>query len=86
MAVKKITKRWLLNSLGVILVILMALEIVIAFSIKDYYYGSVEKVIYSQSETVSGLLSKYYSEGTGDYEDYFRGIVTSFEKRNIMDG
>ena len=85
MAVKKITKRWLLNSLGVILVILMALEIVIAFSIKDYYYGSVEKVIYSQSETVSGLLSKYYSEGTGDYEDYFRGIVTSFEKRNIME-
>ena len=85
MAVKKITKRWLLNSLGVILVILIALEIVIAFSIKDYYYGSVEKVVYSQSETVSGLLSKYYSEGTGDYEDYFRGIVTSFEKRNIME-
>ena len=85
MAVKKITKRWLFNSLGVILVILIALEIVIALSIRDYYYGSVEKVIYSQSETVSGLLSKYYSEGTGDYEDYFRGIVTSFEKRNMME-
>ncbi|MBQ3531322.1 MAG: HAMP domain-containing histidine kinase [Oscillospiraceae bacterium] len=85
MAVKKITKRWLFNSLGVILVILVALEVVIAFSIKDYYYGSVERVVYSQSETISGLLSKYYSEGTGDYEDYFRGIVTSFEKRNIME-
>ena len=85
MAVKKITKRWLFNSLGVILVILIAFEVVIAFSIKDYYYGSVERVVYSQSETVSGLLSKYYSEGTGDYEEYFRGIVTSFEKRNIME-
>ena len=85
MAVKKITKRWLFNSLGVILVILIALEIVIAFSIKNYYYESVEKIISSQTETVSGLLSKYYSEGTGDYEDYFRGIVTSFEKRNMME-
>lgn len=85
MAVKKITKRWLFNSLGVILVILIAFEVVIAFSIKNYYYGSVERVVYSQSETISGLLSKYYSEGTGDYEDYFRGIVTSFEKRNIME-
>ena len=85
MAVKKITKRWLFNSLGVILVILIALEIVIAFSIKNYYYESVEKIINSQSETVSGLLSKYSSEGTGDYEDYFRGIVTSFEKRNTME-
>ncbi|MBQ6877228.1 MAG: HAMP domain-containing histidine kinase [Oscillospiraceae bacterium] len=85
MAVKKITKRWIFNSFGVILVILIALEMVISFSIKDYYYGSAERVVYSQAETVSGLLSKYYSEGTGDYEDYFRGIVTSFEKRNIME-
>ena len=54
MAVKKITKRWLFNSLGVILVILIALEVVIAFSVKDYYYGSVERVVYSQAETVSG--------------------------------
>lgn len=85
MAVKKITKRWLFNSLGVILVILLALEVVIAFSVKDYYYGSVERVVYSQAETVSGLLSKQYSEGSGNYEDYFRKIVTSFEKRNIME-
>lgn len=85
MAVKKITKRWLFNSLGVILVILIALEVVIAFSVKDYYYGSVERVVYSQAETVSGLLSKNHSEGRGNYEDYFRGIVTSFEKRNIME-
>ncbi len=85
MAVKKITRRWIFNSFGVILVILIALEMVIAFSIKDYYYGSAERVLYSQAETVSGLLSKYHSEGTGDYEDYFRGIVTSFEKRNIME-
>ena len=61
MAVKKITKRWLFNSLGVILVILIALEVVVAVSVKDYYYGSVERVVYSQAETVSGLLSKQYS-------------------------
>ncbi len=85
MAVKKITKRWLFNSLGVILVILIALEAVIAFSVKNYYYESVERVVYSQAETISGLLSKYHSEGEGDYEGYFRSIVTSFEKRNIME-
>ncbi|MBR5872521.1 MAG: HAMP domain-containing histidine kinase [Oscillospiraceae bacterium] len=85
MAVKKITRRWLFNSLGVILVILIALEVVIAFSVKDYYYGSVERVVTSQTETIFGLLSKYNSEGTGDYEEYFGGIVTSFEKRNIME-
>lgn len=85
MAVKKITKRWIFNSLGVIFVILIALELVISFYIKDYYYGSVERVVDSQAETISGLLSKYHSEESGDYEDFFRGIVTSFEKRDIME-
>ena len=85
MAVKKITKRWIFNSLGVIFVILIALELVISFYIKDYYYGSVERVMDSQAETISGLLSKNYSEEYGDYEDFFRGIITAFEKRNIME-
>ncbi len=82
---KKITTRWLFNSLGVILVILISLEIAIGFSIKNYFYESVERIMVSQSETVSGLLSKYSMEENGDYEAYFRGIVTSFEKRNMME-
>ena len=85
MAVKKITKRWLFNNFGVILVILVALVIVVSVAVKNYYYGNVERKIYSQAETISGLLAKYNSEGTGDYEDYFRSLVTSFEERNTME-
>ena len=83
--VKKITARWIFNSLGVILVILISLEFALGFSIKNYFYESVERVMTSQAETVSGLLSKYSMEENGDYESYFRGIVTTFEKRNIME-
>ncbi|MBQ4118329.1 MAG: HAMP domain-containing histidine kinase [Oscillospiraceae bacterium] len=82
---KKITARWIFNNLGVILVILISLEIALGFSIKNYFYESVERVMLSQAETVSGLLSKYTLEENGDYEAYFRGIVTSFEKRNMME-
>lgn len=82
---KKITARWLVNSLGVIIVILISLEIAVAFSIKNYYYEGVERVMTAQSETVSGLLSKYSREGKGDYEEYFHSLVTSFEKRNMME-
>ncbi len=85
MAVKKITRRWIFNSLGVILVILIALEVAIAVSVKEYYYGSVERVVLSQAETISGLLSKYSAEGTGDYDTYFRSIVATFDKKNIME-
>ena len=83
--VKKITKRWIINSLGVILVILISLGVALSVSIKNYFYESVERVMLSQAETVSGLLSKYSMEENGDYESYFRGIVTTFEKRNMME-
>ena len=53
---RKITARWLFNSLGVILVILISLEVAIGVSIKNYFYESVERVMVSQSETISGLL------------------------------
>ena len=85
MAVKKITKRWLFNSFGVILVILIALEITISVSVKNYYYSMAERIVKAQSETISGLLSKYSSEGEGDYETYFRNIVASFDQKDKME-
>lgn len=85
MAVKKITKRWMANSLGVILIVLVALEILISVAIKNYYYGSVQKAVEAQSETISGLLNKYASEGTGDYGTYFRSIVASFGEKDKME-
>lgn len=85
MAVKKITKRWIFNSFGAILVILIALEIAIAVSVKNYYYSSVRRIVSAQAETISGLLSEYSTGGEGDYESYFRSLVASFDKRNIME-
>lgn len=85
MPVKKITRRWIVNSLGVILVILIALEVVISVSIKNYYYDSAERIVLAQSETISGLLSKYSAENSGDYENYFRSLVASFNKKNRME-
>ena len=85
MAVKKITRRWLFNSLGVIIVILIALEIFISVSVKNYYYGSVERIVKAQSETISGLLSKYSVEGEGEYESYMKSLVSSFENKNLME-
>ena len=85
MAVKKITRRWLINSLGVILVILIALEIAISVSVKNYYYSSARRIVMAQAETISGLLSKYSVEGEGDYEAYFQSLVSSFDKKDTME-
>ena len=50
MAKRKITKRWLLNSFGIILLILIAIEILSAYGLKSYYYSGVRQTVVSRAD------------------------------------
>ena len=39
MAVKKITKRWLINSFSVVLISVAAMVVAISISVRSYYYN-----------------------------------------------
>lgn len=49
--VEGITKRWLINIIGVIVIIFVAIFILASFSIKTYYYNSVESIVNSGAST-----------------------------------
>ncbi|MEI3579643.1 MAG: hypothetical protein V8Q30_06565 [Acutalibacteraceae bacterium] len=49
MAMKKITRRWLVNGLGVIFVILLGVMIAFSFGVRSFYYSSVQQIIISRS-------------------------------------
>lgn len=59
MAVKKITKRWLFNSFGVIVVIILVVEIIFAIGISNYYYNSVRMALSSRADNVSSRFRQY---------------------------
>ena len=86
MAVKKITKRWLFNSLGVILVILIALEFVIAFSVKDYYYGSVERIGQGSFVALTGLNIINIPEGVLSIGDTAFSYCRQLQSIEIPEG
>ena len=67
MAKRKITKRWLLNSFGIILLILIAIEILSAYGLKSYYYSGVRQTVVSRADLVDGLLKKYAQDASADY-------------------
>ena len=62
MQIKGITKRWLINSLGLILIILVVLILSFAFVVQNYYYNGIQSTIQGH---VSGI-SSYFS---GSLED-----------------
>ena len=55
MAVRRITRRWLINSFGVILVILAGLVIVGSFTVREYYYSLVRQALESRMTTLSEI-------------------------------
>ncbi|HIS70214.1 MAG TPA: HAMP domain-containing histidine kinase [Candidatus Gallacutalibacter stercoravium] len=54
---KGITKRWLLNSLGLILLILIALVICFAYAVRNYYYNGIQQAINGQASGLTGTFS-----------------------------
>ncbi|MDE5995913.1 MAG: hypothetical protein K2G56_03250, partial [Eubacterium sp.] len=48
-----ITKRWLTNIVSVILAVLVVVFIIAVFSIKAYYYNSVESILNSGASTAA---------------------------------
>ena len=85
MAVNRITKRWLLNSFGIILFILIAIVIVSSFAIRTYFYNSVQQEINSRSNVISTLLENASIDSSSDFSTEVRSIVEDFEYKNIME-
>ena len=85
MAVKKITKRWLFNKLGVILVILIALEIGFAFGIRAFYYNNVQAAIMTQANIVVSQLNAYAEDSSAVFSEQVRSLVENFQERNRME-
>ena len=67
MAVKKITRRWFFNSMAVILVILLAIEIVFAVGIQGYYYNGVEQILTTRATAMGNLLETYARDSATDF-------------------
>ncbi|WP_312640968.1 HAMP domain-containing sensor histidine kinase [Hydrogenoanaerobacterium sp.] len=82
---KRITKRWLLNSFGVILIILLAIEIISAVGIRSFYYNSVRSAINSRASVMSGSLVRYSEDITVDYQAEVRNLVENFEDKEKME-
>ena len=56
MVVKGITKRWLLNSLGVILILIIALVFSLSFAIQNYIYYGIQQAINGRAGEITNVF------------------------------
>ena len=82
---KGITKRWMLNTLSVILTIIISLVVCLIFIVTYLFQSSVEQSLASTCSELSLVFSGYTSDSSTNFTSSARDYVENFEKKEQME-
>lgn len=85
MARKSITRRWLVNGLGVIAVLLLLFEVIFGVAVRNYYYQSVTQILAASAERFSGILETSFSQNNFSFEDRAREVAENFSDKERIE-
>jgi len=81
---KGITKRWVLNTLLVVVVVVLFVVFCLSYAVRIYYYHSVSQTLSSASAEFQSVLENYTSDSLA-FASTARGYVENFEGKEKME-
>ena len=82
--VKGITKRWMINTLSVILSIIILIVVILIFSITHLFQSRVEQDLHSASNELSMVFSGFKADNPTDFTSLSRDYIENFDKKEQM--
>ena len=83
--VRGITKRWLLNSLGMIFVTLVAIELGLSIFIHEFFYNGVQQAINNKSASLINVFPGYKEDSEKNFISKVKLYISDFEDKNLME-
>ena len=80
-----ITRRWLVNNLGVISIMLFAVVISGTVFVRSYYYGTARQYLTSRINMISSILQRSYNDPSASFSAEVRSIVESWSEKDKME-
>ncbi|MBE6823018.1 sensor histidine kinase [Caproiciproducens sp. LBM24188] len=80
-----IIKRWLLNSLGVILLILVMLVLTLSLVIQSYVYNGIQQAINGRSGELTNVFADYGRKSAKEFSTAARNYVENFPNKESME-
>lgn len=80
-----ITQRWILNSVGLIFVILLGIVISVSLFIKNYYYNSAKQFMITRMNMISSALQTSYNENPAKFSQDLRKILEDWNEKEKME-
>ena len=82
---KGITRRWLFNGFGIVLVMLVLLELVSFFTLRFYTYRRVEDELFVRADALGGQLARLAEDSSFRMESASRSFVENFVEKETME-
>ena len=80
-----ITRRWLVNNLGVISIMLFAVVISGMVFVRSYYYGTARQYLTSRINMISSILQRSYTDPSASFSAEVRSIVENWNEKDKME-
>lgn len=85
MAKKSITKRWIFNNLGVIVLALIVIELIVIYAVQSYYYNSAKQYLVSKINAVASVLSIHSQDSAANFSAEMRNMLETFNEKDKIE-
>lgn len=85
MAKKSITRRWIFNNLGVVVLALLVIEMVIIYAIQSYFYSSARQYLSSKLNAVTSVLSVHSQDSASNFSSEMRNMLETFNEKDKIE-
>ena len=82
---KGITKRWLINSFGLMVIILLIVEVGALLFVRNYYHSSIRQYLASKMNIITSAVTRYSENNDINYNSEVRNLVETFDDKDRIE-
>ena len=85
MWIKGITRRWLFNVLGIVVLVLVVLIVSLSFAVQNYTYNGILQALNANSRELTNVFIDYKNKTSSDFTSFAYTYVENFTSKESME-
>ncbi|MDE5584415.1 MAG: HAMP domain-containing histidine kinase [Ruminococcus sp.] len=85
MTKSSITKRWVFNNLGVIILVMFMIDMIFIYAMQSYFYSSAKQYLISKINAVTSVLSVHSQDSATNFSAEMRNMLETFNEKDKIE-
>lgn len=80
-----VTRHWLKNTMGTVLIVLLIIEIMLVLAVRSYYYSSARQYVTSKMNIVYNAVMQNADDASVNYNSEIRSVVETYPDKDKVE-